>query len=277
LAIALGVIGAVLALGLVFVSDQTELVMPEVEQESLPPSEVTEDETEAAVPPATKVLFEYVQIKDSCDIHFAGECVVVRNEPSIDGEVVTQLRNHVILRVDGKVEKDNRTWYKIIFDEYLSYPERVVGDWYVAAEYVDVLWDEGEVTVWENGSTSKDKLIVVDRAKQKLYAYEDGEVFVEMVVSTGLELSPTPGGTFTVFKKMPSRYMQGPLPGFTDYYDLPGVPWNLYFTEGGAVIHGAYWHDSFGQRYSHGCVNLSPEDARVLYEWAELGTKVTVK
>ena len=98
-----------------------------------------------------------------------------------------------------------------------------------------------------------------------------------MIISTGLELSPTPAGTFTIFKKTPSRYMQGPLPGFTDYYDLPGVPWNLYFTQQGAVIHGTYWHDSFGQPYSHGCVNLSPEDAKRLYEWAGLGTKVTVK
>lgn len=280
--VTLGVIGGVIVLGSVIVSgqnigDQIEEAIPDVGQEPELPLKVDKDETEAAVPSVNKVLFEYIQIKNSCDIHFKGECVVVRDEPSTNGKVVTQLRNNIILRVDGKVEKDNRTWYKIIFDEYLSYPERVVGDWYVAAEYVDVLWDEGEVTIWENGSTTKDKLIVVDRSKQKLYAYEDGEVFVEMVVSTGLELSPTPVGTFTVFKKMPSRYMQGPLPGFTDYYDLPGVPWNLYFTEGGAVIHGAYWHESFGQRYSHGCVNLSPEDARVLYQWAELGTKVTVK
>lgn len=225
-----------------------------------------------------KVLFEYVEIKDSCDVHFEGECVIVRDEPSINGGVVTHLRNHVILKVDSRVENEGRTWYKITFDEHLSYPERVVGDWYIAAEYVDILLDEGEKTIWEEGvSTTSSKLIMVDRSKQRLYAYEGEEMFVEMTISTGLELSPTPVGTFTVFKKMPSRYMQGPLPGFSDYYDLPGVPWNLYFTEGGAVIHGAYWHNSFGLRYSHGCVNLLPEDARLLYEWADLGTKVTVK
>ena len=73
--------------------------------------------------------------------------------------------------------------------------------------------------------------------------------------------------------------MQGPLPNLIDqqYYDLPGVPWNLYFTDGGAVIHGAYWHNSFGMRYSHGCVNVPPSQARELYNWAPLGTKVIVK
>ena len=101
---------------------------------------------------------------------------------------------------------------------------------------------------------------------------------MELPISTGLELTPTETGTFTVFKKTPSRYMQGPLPGFVDRqaYDLPGVPWNLYFTQGGAVIHGAYWHNSFGKPYSHGCVNLPPQQAKKLYNWAPLGTKVIV-
>jgi lipoprotein-anchoring transpeptidase ErfK/SrfK len=82
-----------------------------------------------------------------------------------------------------------------------------------------------------------------------------------------------------VYKKTPSRYMQGPLPSIPgyQYYDLPGVPWNLYFTPEGAVIHGAYWHTSFGSPYSHGCVNLWPNDARTLYMWADLGTTVVVE
>jgi lipoprotein-anchoring transpeptidase ErfK/SrfK len=72
--------------------------------------------------------------------------------------------------------------------------------------------------------------------------------------------------------------MQGPLPNISDdYYDLPGVPWTMYFTEGGAAIHGAYWHDKFGTQHSHGCVNLEPDTAQVIYNWADLGTKVTVR
>lgn len=51
----------------------------------------------------------------------------------------------------------------------------------------------------------------------------------------------------------------------------------MYFTEQGAAIHGAYWHTSFGKRYSSGCVNLPPDTARILYEWAELGTLVVIK
>jgi hypothetical protein len=44
------------------------------------------------------------------------------------------------------------------------------------------------------------------------------------------------------------------------------VPWVLLF-QGHNALHGAYWHDRFGQRRSHGCVNLAPKDARWIFEW----------
>jgi len=37
-------------------------------------------------------------------------------------------------------------------------------------------------------------------------------------------------------------------------------------------LHGAYWHDNFGQRMSHGCVNLPPSEAKWLYEWSRSHT-----
>lgn len=230
--------------------------------------------------PIERVLFEYVEVVDSCGPHYEGDCLVARSGPGQDYSVLQQLRNGMVLKVGGQVERDGQWWYKIIFDEWLRYPERVEGDWYVAADYVRVLLDEGDRTIWEDEyATGTQKSITVDRSEQMLYAFEGNELFLETAISTGLELTPTPRGTFTIFKKTPSRYMQGPLPNLADQqrYDLPGVPWNLYFTEGGAVIHGAYWHDSFGSAYSHGCVNVEPSIAQQLYSWAELGTKVIVK
>lgn len=49
-------------------------------------------------------------------------------------------------------------------------------------------------------------------------------------------------------------------------YSLHDVPWTQFFHESYA-IHGVYWHDAFGNRKSHGCVNLSPKDARWFYNW----------
>lgn len=229
------------------------------------------------VPPPKK-LSTFITIKESCDIHFVGECVRVRSGPGVSFPVVEKLRNNIVLKVSTTtVEADGHTWYQIVFDETLTYPERVVGKWYVAGDFVDTFTDEGNKTIWEDESATTTKHVIVDRSEQKLYAYEGDTLFMEISISTGLEFSPTPRGTFTVFKMTPTRYMQGPLPGYTDVYDLPGVPWNLYFTNEGAVIHGAYWHDSFGIRYSHGCVNLLPSDARKLYAWAVLGMKVIVR
>lgn len=233
---------------------------------------------EVTVLPVTKVLFEYVEITDGCGPHFQGECLNVRSGPGTEYPVVTRLRNGIVLKIGGKVERDGYVWYKIVFDEWMLYPERIEGDWYVAADYVHVLLDEGDHTIWDQEYATTTKQIIIDRSKQTLFAFEDDAPFMEEKISTGLELTPTPRGTFTIFKKTPSRYMQGPIPNIADqYYDLPGVPWNLYFTHEGAVIHGAYWHDSFGSAYSHGCVNLPPDQARRLYNWADLGTRVTVK
>jgi len=226
------------------------------------------------------VVFEYIEVTDGCGSHFAGECLNARSGPGTDFSVQRQLRNGVVLKVGGSVERDGELWYKIVFDEFIRYPERMEGDWYVHSDYVTVLYDEGNKTTWEDGAaTSTNKRIVVNRSQQLLSAYEGEELYMELAISTGLELTPTPRGTFTIFKKTPSRYMQGPLPNLADrqIYDLPGVPWNLYFTQGGAVIHGAYWHDSFGTAYSHGCVNLPVAAARTLYAWADLGTKVIVE
>ncbi|MCR4285318.1 MAG: L,D-transpeptidase family protein [Candidatus Kaiserbacteria bacterium] len=257
------------------ISDIPEIVI-ETLSENTPPAE-------EEIPSVQKPLLKYVEVTDGCDIHFEGECLRVRGGPGVTYPIVARLRNGMVLRVGDEIEQDGILWYKIIFDEWLQYPERVVDDWYIASEYVKVHFDEGDKTIWDKATTTvtfeTTKKIVVDRSEQKLYAYDDEVLFMEVPVSTGLILTPTPRGSFTVFKKTPSRYMQGPLPGFIDrqYYDLPGVPWNLYFTQEGAVIHGAYWHNSFGKVYSHGCVNLLPENARKIYEWADLGTHVIVQ
>ena len=227
--------------------------------------------------PVESVLFEYVAVTDGCGPHFEGDCLNARSGPGTHYPSVAKLRTGIVLKVGGKIETASSTWYRIVFDEWLRYPERLQGEWYIAADYVTILRDDGNRTHTDGATSSK--RIIVDRGEQKLYAYDGESLFMETSISPGLELTPTPRGTFTIFKKTPSRYMQGPLPYLpvSKYYDLPGVPWNLYFTEQGAVIHGTYWHDSFGSRYSSGCVNMRPDEARSLYTWAELGTTVTVR
>jgi lipoprotein-anchoring transpeptidase ErfK/SrfK len=224
----------------------------------------------------------YIEIENSCSIHFEGTCVVARSAPATTSPAIAKLRDGIVLAVSPTTTADSsgRIWYHVIFDEAVRYPERLSSEWYVAADNVRAFQDSGTETLAadDTAPTTTEKHIIVKRSEQMLYAYDGNRLFLKTPVSTGLELTPTPRGIFHIYKKTPSRYMQGPLPGISDqYYDLPGVPWNLYFTYQGGAIHGAYWHNSFGEEWSHGCVNLPLETAHTLYDWADLGTEVTVE
>ena len=229
-------------------------------------------------PVAAVPQFTYIEVVDSCGPYYEGVCVKMRSGPGVQYPAVARLRTGVVLLVGDTVTVDGHDWYKIQFASALQYPERVKGSLFVSADVVRAFRDPGDqlLTKGENASTTK--RIVVDVSQEMLYAYDGDVLFMKEPISTGLEFTPTPRGTFLIFKKTPARYMQGPLPGVSDQvYDLPGVPWDLYFTQDGAVIHGAYWHDHFGEPWSHGCVNLSPQNAKKLYLWAEVGVPVTVQ
>ena len=77
-------------------------------------------------------------------------------------------------------------------------------------------------------------------------------------------------GSYTIQRKYVSTRMTGPD------YDLPGVPYTMYFYQGYA-LHGTYWHSNFGQPMSHGCVNMRTSDAEWLYQFAPVGTAVRVQ
>jgi len=116
---------------------------------------------------------------------------------------------------------------------------------------------------------SAGKWIDIDLSDQRIVAYQGATPLKSVLVSTGLTWTPTPIGRFAIYNKLASQTMSGPG------YRLPGVPWVMYFT-GAYAIHGTYWHHNFGRPMSHGCVNLTIDDAKWFYEWAEIGTPVVV-
>ena len=59
-------------------------------------------------------------------------------------------------------------------------------------------------------------------------------------------------------------------------YDVPNVPYTMYYKDGYG-IHGAYWHKNFGTPVSQGCVNVAPNHAKKLFNWASVGTTVVVQ
>jgi hypothetical protein len=107
--------------------------------------------------------------------------------------------------------------------------------------------------------------VAVDLYEQTLVAYEDDTPVFSTIIASGLPGWETNEGIFEVWYRVPNGSMSGAF-GAPDAYALQSVPWTLYFDED-ISLHGTYWHNAFGFRRSHGCVNLSISDARWLYEW----------
>ncbi len=115
--------------------------------------------------------------------------------------------------------------------------------------------------------TMEEKWIDVDLSEQLVTAYEGTEPVATFVVSTGKADTPTVTGTFRIWIKTAIQDMWGGERGAGDYYYLPDVKWVQYFHEDYS-FHTAYWHNKFGQPTSRGCINMTEEDARWLFEWA---------
>ena len=111
--------------------------------------------------------------------------------------------------------------------------------------------------------------IDVNLTDQTLTAWQGDVIVMQTNISSGRSATPTVTGRFKVSSRYSSQRMTGPG------YDLPDVPWVMYFFSNYA-IHGAYWHDNWGTPMSHGCVNMRPGEAGMLYNWAPNGTEVYV-
>jgi lipoprotein-anchoring transpeptidase ErfK/SrfK len=114
-----------------------------------------------------------------------------------------------------------------------------------------------------------DRRIDIDLSAQWLTAYEDDVAVFGTAVSTGIDGHETPAGAFEIEWMLEWETMAG-----EDYY-LEDVPYVMYFADY-LAIHGAYWHDNFGEPMSHGCVNLPVPAAEWLYDWASIGTPVVI-
>jgi lipoprotein-anchoring transpeptidase ErfK/SrfK len=113
----------------------------------------------------------------------------------------------------------------------------------------------------------RDKWIEIDIAKQILRCFEGRTAAFTTRVGSGLPGTATPKGEFRVWLKRHTSRMVGGGPD--DHYDLPGVAYPVYFTYSGVATHGTYWHNDFGRRHSHGCVNVTNDAAHWIFRWSD--------
>jgi len=130
--------------------------------------------------------------------------------------------------------------------------------------------------IWQ-GRPGIYKYIEVSISKQKLEVYKGGQKINETLVSTGTYKYPTPIGDFRIWAKLLRDRMSWEYgPNHPDNYDLPDVPYVMYFY-GAYSLHGTYWHHNFGHRMSHGCINLPTPFAAWLYTWSNIGDLVFIR
>ena len=101
-------------------------------------------------------------------------------------------------------------------------------------------------------------------------AYEDGRAVFSALALTGVGGWETPTGTFAIRRRVANERMRGPG------YDVSNVLFTQYFTAVGHSLHYNYWSSNWGYAGSHGCLGLAYADALWLWEWATVGTPISI-
>lgn len=123
--------------------------------------------------------------------------------------------------------------------------------------------------------TGTDRWIEVDLSEQRTSLYMGSDRVATFTISSGVAAYPTVTGEFAIWYKTPNQVMSGGSRATGDYYYLPNVTYVSYFYKDYG-FHTAYWHNNFGTPMSHGCINMRQEDAKALYDFAPVGTRVIV-
>ncbi|MBI5351589.1 MAG: L,D-transpeptidase [Chloroflexi bacterium] len=120
-----------------------------------------------------------------------------------------------------------------------------------------------------------DKKIVADLTYQTLSCFEGNTEVYFCRIASGQKLDAngfpsdqlsTPVGELMTHWKIISKNMTAG--GAQSGYSTPAVPWCTFISGDGVAIHGAFWHNDFGEKRSHGCINVSPSDAKWIFRWS---------
>lgn len=134
---------------------------------------------------------------------------------------------------------------------------------------------EEDVTPISPDVDPNEKKIQVDLDYQTLSCLEGNTEVYFCRISSGIKFDAqtgqisdelaTPVGNLLTHWKIVSLNMTAGT--FQSGYSTPAVPWNTMISGDGIAIHGAFWHNAFGEKRSHGCINVAPEDAKWIFRW----------
>lgn len=177
---------------------------------------------------------------------------------------------------NGRVITDSAG--EVLREESAGVPGRELGDVSGAADAFATQLASGNavfplpVTEVAPAMTTLARRIEVNLTTQTTTLFENGQAVNSYAISSGVPGSETPTGEFRVFAHVRIQDM-GCVSGVD--YCTPDVPWVTYFSPD-VGFHGTYWHNNFGTPMSHGCVNMPIDVAKYVYDWAPVGTEVSV-
>jgi lipoprotein-anchoring transpeptidase ErfK/SrfK len=178
---------------------------------------------------------------------------------------------------DGRPRRGRRPGYHHVFR--ITSEEMVRDTAYVVASDAEMYRAE-DVTILRAATERPPEVgesetwIDVDLGQQTLIAYEGLRPVFATLIASGrirdpedpLQTHDTPTGIWRIASKYVTHTMDGDH-AVDGPYSIEDVPYVMYFFLAFA-LHSAFWHDGFGRPRSHGCVNMSPSDARWLFGWA---------
>jgi len=219
---------------------------------------------------------------------FWAEVTVPYIDLTVDGVIASPwMQDHIAFNFPPRLYYGQTVWIDQIrqnngFIEY-RWNEGADGHGYGYGAYGEFFWLDGagvkvlteeDVAPISPNIDPNEKKIVANVTYQTLSCYEGNtEVYFCRIASGQIldafgqpsdELATPVGDMLTHWKIISKNMTAGDAQAG---YSTPAVPWNTFINGDGIAIHGAFWHNDFGERRSHGCINVTPEDAKWVFRW----------
>jgi len=137
------------------------------------------------------------------------------------------------------------------------------------------------------------KVVVVSLYEQTMRLYKDGQLVNTFHVTTGTPAHPSLPGTWWVeVKQSPATFTSFIPPGQPGYYPPTPINYAMQYNSMGYFLHDSWWRADYGPgtqfphpdasgndsatEGSHGCVNVSLDNARWLYGFVDVGTPIVI-
>lgn len=145
----------------------------------------------------------------------------------------------------------------------------------------DMSFVKEPITIAASDLVGKAKSLNIDISEQTMRVKFGDIVIWKMLISSGISGKDTPTGTYSVLTKQELR-----IGGASPHYRMP---YFMLWRKDGYGIHalpylasdgGTFWNEArehIGRPVSHGCIRSLPEDATIVYSFADIGTPIIIQ